>query len=63
LCFWPVFRGLAGRRGGAAVAAGALGQSAGVSSETLEQAFWGLIWALVGCETLGDALAAFDSKE
>jgi len=41
----------------------ALGQSAGVSSETLEQAFWGLIGALRGRETLRDALAAFNSRE
>jgi len=41
----------------------ALGQSAGVSSWRLDRAFWGLIWALVGRETLGDALAAFNSRE
>jgi len=45
------------------VASRALGQSAGVSSTMLDPAFWGLIWALVGRETLGDALAAFNSRE
>jgi hypothetical protein len=41
----------------------ALGQSAGVSSTMLDRGFLGLIWALVGRETLRDALAAFNSRE
>jgi len=45
------------------VARRALGQSRRVSSWTAERGFWGLIWALVGRETLGDALAAFNSRE